>query len=340
MRSICKAGIWILICYLFSSCSKSGMNPNTGNNQGSKTTDTTKSITQVTTPPITTIINNKTYTVSNPLILNGAHDMVINGLEIKNPTGICIFLVNCYNITIKNCNLGPSLQTGVELHNCTNIKVDSCVMSNISTGMYALDSSGIQFTNNDVENVQGPFPKGAMVQFDDVSGTGNRVLNNRCENISGQSNPEDVISMYKSNGTKADPIQITGNLIRGGGPSRTGGGIMLGDNGGSYIIAENNILVNPGNYGMAIAGGNNLQIINNMIYSSQTTVSNVGIYIWNQSSGGCSLNTISNNQVNWTMFNGQSNNSWDNGNCGTVLGWNTNLWGANLSPDILPAQLF
>lgn len=308
--------------------------PNAQNSPGSSTTTT------VTDTPVTTIINNKTYTVSNPIILQNAHDMVINGLEIKNPAGICIFLLNCYNITIKNCNLGPSLMTGVELHNCANIKVDSCVMSSISTGLYALNSSTIQFTNNEVENVQGPFPKGAMVQFDDVSGTGNRVLNNRCENISGQSNPEDVISMYKSNGTKADPIQITGNLIRGGGPSRTGGGIMLGDNGGSYMIAENNILVNPGNYGMAIAGGNNLQIINNTIYSSETSVSNVGIYIWNQSSGGCSLNTISGNQVNWRMFNGQSNNSWDNGNCGAVTGWSSNLWGANLNAGILPVQLF
>lgn len=318
------------------------MNPNGGNNQGSTTTHTnpTGTDTTTTTPPVTTVINNKTYTVSKPLILSNVSNRVINGLQITNGTGVCIYMMNCSNVTIKNCNLGPSLLTGIEAHNCTNIHVDSCVISNVSTGMYALDSFTIQFTNNDVLNVKGPFPQGQMVQFDHVTGTGNRVLNNRCENISGQSNPEDAISMYKSSGTKADPIIISGNLIRGGGPSRTGGGIMLGDNGGSYMIAQNNILVNPGNYGMAIAGGTNLQIINNTIYSSKTSVSNVGVYIWNQSIGGCSLNTISGNQVNWTNASNQSNNSWDNGNCGAVTGWDTNIWGANINANILPAILF
>jgi len=34
-----------------------------------------------------------------------------------------------------------------------------------------------------------------------------------------------------------------------------GGGIMLGDGGGSNIVAKNNILVDPGQYGMAVSGG-------------------------------------------------------------------------------------
>ena len=341
MKKYLKIILFILTYLFFASCSK--QSDDISNNQSNVDTGTK-------TPPIvnpdTSTIGANTpfptgikYTTSSPITLNGAHDIVISGLSIQNPQGICIHLQNCYNIIIRNCKLGPSKQTGVELYKCRNITVDSCYMSTISTGLYAELSSSIQFKHNSVKNVQGPYPKGAMVQYANVSGGGNRVLFNRCENISGASNPEDAISMYKSNGTANDPILIAGNWIRGGGPSINGGGIMTGDNGGSYIIAKDNILVNPGNYGMGIAGGTNIQLLNNKIYSSKTAISNVGIYIWNQSNSGCSLNTISGNHVNWTSLLGEINNSWNNGNCGTVTGWATNIWGAVLSPDILPQQL-
>lgn len=55
----------------------------------------------------------------------------------------------------------------------------------------------------------------------------------------------DAINLYKSNGIAGDPIQVIGNRIRGGGPSTSGGGIMTGDQGGSYILVSI-ILVNPG----------------------------------------------------------------------------------------------
>lgn len=343
MRKYLQISAFILACFYSASCTKHNTdlpitsnqtNTNNGNNTPATTNPDTSGI-GVNTPLPTNIV----YKVSAPITLNGAHDMVISGLSIQNPRGICISLQNCQNIVIRNCKLGPSIQTGVDLYNCKNIIVDSCYITTISTGLYAEQSSSIQFNYNAVKNVQGPYPKGAMVQYNNVSGPGNKVLNNRCENISGASNPEDAISMYKSNGTANDPIVISGNWIRGGGPSTHGGGILLGDNGGSYIIAKNNILVNPGNYGMGIAGGTHMQIVNNKIYSDKTTISNVGVYIWNQSTSGCSLNTIIDNQVNWTRFTGEINNDWNNGNCGTVTGWNTNIWGAVLNSSILPQQL-
>jgi len=343
MKKYLKIILFILTYLVIASCTKHNDNNLITPTHGG--VDTTPIIPTTTNPDTsTTGINTPlplgiNYTASPPIILNGAHDIIISGLAIQNPQGICIHLQNCYNIIIRNCKLGPSKQTGVELYKCRNITVDSCYMSSISTGLYAEQSSAIQFKYNSVKNVQGPYPKGAMVQYDNVNGAGNRILYNRCENISGASNPEDAISMYMSNGTADEPILIAGNWIRGGGPSKNGGGIMTGDNGGSYIIAKDNILVNPGNYGIGIAGGTNIQILNNKIFSSRTTVSNVGVYIWNQSKSGCSLNTISGNRVNWTSLLGEFNNSWNNGNCGTVTGWATNIWGAALTADILPQQL-
>lgn len=273
--------------------------------------------------------------INVPLELEGLKDTIIANVDISNTTRPILKLSNCSNITIKNCTLTNSTDVAIFLYRCRNISIKNCYISNVSTGVYALESQTIKVIANTVRNVTGPFPRGQMVQFDDVSGAGNRVLNNRCENIIGQSFAEDAISMYKSRGTPSDPILISGNLIKGGGPSITGGGIMLGDNGGEYIVATNNILVNPGQYGMAISGGRHIKIINNKIYSKRQSFTNVGLYIWNQNPLVCQNNTVSGNYVNWTNSNGMANDGWNNGNCGPVAGWDTNFWRASIDSSLL-----
>jgi parallel beta-helix repeat protein len=279
------------------------------------------------------------YTVAAPVVLVGIKNQTIKGLKITNPSGHCISLTNCSNITIQNCKLGPSKKEGVYIYNCTNITVNNCSMSNIETGVYAAKSTGIKVTNNDVLNVQGPFPKGQMVQFDKISDGGNRINYNVCENLTGQSTPEDVISLYMSNGTETDPIQIIGNWIRGGGPSTSGGGIMTGDNGGSYVLVQNNILVNPGQYGIAISSGNHISIKNNKVYSAKLVFTNVGLYAYNQYPSDCSSDTIMNNTLNFTHKGGTLNNTWTNGSCGDVFGWKTNYYDPRLNSSILPVKL-
>ena len=276
---------------------------------------------------------------SLPLIIKDTQHKAINNIIISNTKRPCIQLINCQNIVIKNCWLSNSKDVAIYLYRCKNITISNCYIENVSSGVYALECSGISITHNQVKNVTGPFPRGQMVQFDDVSGGGSNVSFNKCENVAGASNPEDVISMYKSSGTAASPIKIEGNWIRGGGPSKTGGGIMLGDNGGAYIIATNNILINPGQYGMAISGGTNITISNNVIYSKQQSFANVGLYIWKQSAVGCALNTISNNKVKWYNAGGEQNNSWNQGNCGMINGWDTNILDADINELALPRIL-
>jgi len=212
-------------------------------------------------------------------------------------------------------------------------------MYDVATGVYAEYSSTVNVNKNQVMNVQGPLPRGQMVQFNNVSGSGNVISYNICENIAGQSYPEDVINLYKTNGTASSPVQVIGNWIRGGGPSSTGGGIMLGDQGGSYVIAQDNILVNPGQYGIAVASGTNIQVLNNKVYSAQQSFSNVGLYIWNQYNTSCSLNAISGNQVSWKNSAGSENDGWNAGNCGAVSGWGTNAFNAPIDASILPTQI-
>jgi hypothetical protein len=279
------------------------------------------------------------YTDSQPIVLDGVSNKTIDMLKITNSTGHCIKLSNCSNITIQNCKLGPSKGEGVFLSNCTNITVTNCSMDAVESGVVADIGTGIKVTYNDVKNVQGPMPRGQMVQFGNVSGTGNRISYNVVENITGQSHPEDNISLFKSNGTAADPIQVVGNWIRGGGPSTSGGGIMTGDEGGSNVLVQDNILVNPGQYGITISSGTNITIKNNKIYSEKLPFSNIGLSAYKQYVIETSSNTIMNNEVNFTNKDGVLNNMWNAGNCGVITGWDTNVYNSNLNSSILPAKI-
>ncbi len=279
------------------------------------------------------------YTSSAPISWNGVKNKTISNLEIINPNGHCIELVNCSNITIVNCKLGPSKQEGVYMYNCSNIKVENCTLDHNDTGVFAGASTGISVMNNDVINVQGPMPRGQMVQFAEVSGGGNRICYNVVENTLGQSYPEDAVSLFKSNGIEGDPIQVVGNWIRGGGPSNSGGGIMTGDMGGSYILVQDNILVNPGQYGITIASGHHISIKDNKIYSKQLPFSNIGLSAYKQYQIDTFNDTIMNNEVNFTYMDGQLNNLLNDGKCGTIYGWNTNKYDPTLNEDVLPTKI-
>jgi hypothetical protein len=280
-----------------------------------------------------------TYKTSAPIIWNGISGQTINGLDIENAPGNSIELTNCSNITIQNCRIAHSIGIGIKLYGCSNITINNCSIDSVASGVNACTCSGIKFEYNEVKNVLGPMPRGQMVQFDAINGGGNSISYNIGENIQGQSFPEDEISLYKSNGLSNDPIVIAGNWIRGGGPSNSGGGIMTGDAGGSYVLVKDNILVNPGQYGIAISSGNNITVQNNKVYSAQLAFSNVGIYAFNQYPSSCSSNTVLNNSINFTYKTGIINNTYTDGTCGTLTGWATNVYDKTLNATILPEKI-
>jgi parallel beta-helix repeat protein len=249
------------------------------------------------------------------MILKGAHDLVIMNKSIKGGSDVCITLIDCYNIKIINCKLTNSSEPGIYIYNCNNIVVQESFFSNVSTGIYAENSfkGGIKVTHNRFINMQGPFPRGQCIQFNNI-------------NILGESYPEDAISLYKSNGTPDSPIIVSNNYIKGGGPSKSGGGIMLGDSGGSNQTAINNILVDPGQYGIAISGGDNNAIIENYIYARAQHFTNVGIYVAGYNGEACTNSTVKSNKVNFMNNLGRANNSWIGPNTAIPSGWDTNFW--------------
>jgi hypothetical protein len=286
-------------------------------------------------------IDNITYVTSPVITLNGSHDITISGKSINGGSVPAITLTNCYNVHITKNMLGNSTNVGIYLYNCYNITIDYNCIGNVSAGVLAVDitQGGIIINNNQFKNMLGPMPHGQFVQFDNVSGANNSISNNKGENIFGQSNPEDAINLYKSNGTVSSPIQVVGNWIRGGGPSTSGGGIMLGDNGGSNQVASNNILVNPGQYGMAIAGGSNISITNNSVYAAAQSFTNIGLYVWGQSGSPCTNTAISGNQVKFFSSSNVENDAWVATGEATPSGWSTNTFGANINASILPTVL-
>lgn len=281
-----------------------------------------------------------TYKKSGPIEFENRSNFVIEGLELSN-----IVLKNCHNVTIRNSKLGPTAKKAIYLYKSSNITVVDNEFEGVQTGLLAEYCTGnIKFEHNDVKNIQGERGNESvqMVQYVHLSGPGNSVSYNACENIAGESSVEDVISMFASNGTASSPIMITNNWIRGGGPSQTSGGIMLGDSGGSYQIAENNILVNPGQYGISISGGHDLILRNNKAYSKQFPHSNVGMVIWDwwawkQTDAFPLYNiTAENNEFNWTNRDGIINTTYIHPNAGTVKGLSTNKHNPNLNESILP----
>lgn len=334
-----------LFLLLFTAaCKRDASLQPTGSGTGPASQTSGISIEKNITSRLSSIGFGTTFTLANHIYLNGAANQTISGLNISGGTVPAIFLVNCHNMHITQNQLGNSTDVGICLENCYNIIIDYNYIANVSSGVYAENSplGGITVNNNQFKNIKGPLPRGQFVQFNNINGPNNNISYNAGENIPGYSNPEDAINLYKSNGTAAYPIKVLGNWIRGGGPSATGGGINLGDNGGSYELAYNNILVNPGQYGIGVSGGSNMQVISNYIYSSAQPFSNVGLLVWAQAGYAISNCTVSYNQVNFTSGNtGQifENDNWIGPNTPTPIGWNTNIWGANINAGILPTVL-
>lgn len=286
------------------------------------------------------------YTNSPRIQYVDKSNFVIEGLEITNTAENCISLYNCENVIIRNNKLGPSpTGKGIYLYNCKNITIIDCTFENVQSGLVASISQGIKFEYNDLTNIVGPLKGGekigVMAQFIQVSGAGNSISYNVCENIPGKSQPEDIINLNQSNGTAQSPIMVKGNWIRGGGPSPSGGGINLGDMGGSYQVAEDNILVDVGQYGIGISGGNNMTLRNNKVYGSKKPFNNVGITVcnWYENLGSSYNITVANNEVNYIHKNGYLNNWWFANNVEPISGKETNVYKASMNASVLPAQI-
>lgn len=292
-------------------------------------------------------LNAQSLSSSAPLSYSGKSGVIIeNKVFTSGTNGISISLSNCSGFKIRNC-VFKNTPGSVSIHmsNCSDIQIQGCSFDSVKSGVYAINCTGkLVIQCNAFKDIIGPKPRGQMVQFNTCTGAGNRIVNNILEQTSGVGNPEDLINLYASSGTTGDPIRITGNKTRGGGPSPSGGGFMLGDNGSHDIVADNNILVNPGQYGMAAPSGKNITISNNSIFAISQSFTNVGLYVGLQSEltagYACVGNTISltGNKVNWKNKNNVQNDIYICPCCPEVI-QTGNTFRASISASVLPTVL-
>jgi parallel beta-helix repeat protein len=262
---------------------------------------------------------------SGPIEIYGKSNVVIENVHISNPGGQCVTISGSSNVIIRNSTIGPCGDQGVYVTNSNNVTVSGNYVTDATLGTLVHRSDSIRVDENVFVNTGRNF-----VQFDNVNGADSSISGNRGTNQLGGSNAEDLISLWQSNGTSSSPIRVLNNHLRNGGPSGSGSGIMLGDGGGSNQIAQGNRLVNPGQVGIGVAGGYNMKVLNNLIYSSAQPWSNVGIYSWELSS--CGSVEIAGNQVDWVASGGYSNGFWNGGGCD--LSEYGNNWNANLGTGI------
>jgi hypothetical protein len=306
-------------------------------------TSTTSNSTTTSSTTTTTTTTSGTYTTSAAVSYSGKSNFTISGLSITGGT-YCIYLNNCSNVTITGCRLANATKYEVYMTgNCKNVTMTNCFVTGGVSGVHVENSSTIKINSNQFLNMNGPFPGGNFVQFVNVSGGGCQINNNRCEDIAGVGKPEDGLSVYQSNGLKGDSIQVIGNWIRGGqyyNTSGGGAGIVLGDVGGSYQVARNNIIVNGGFVGAQVQGGHDIKMDHNTIYSSSTPYSNCGLCYGNYS-GASSYNiNMSYNTVKFYNRYGSESDAWVDPKAGyTPVGWSTNILKANITAAILPTTI-
>ncbi len=191
---------------------------------------------------------------------------------------VVVKLIHCTGVSFQGCTFQNASLYFVQ---CKQIAVQRCafLQTNTTHALQCNQSSNITISYN---------------YFEEPIGTSKVV---------------DIINLFKSN-----KAVVSYNYLTGGGPNRSGGGIMLGDNMGNDQEASNNICVNCGQYGIAIAGGDNNRILNNTIMGTAHPWSNVGLYVWGipQRKSKVTNAQVIGNKISWKKRDGSNNPIWIN----------------------------
>ena len=324
-----------------STTGSTGATGSTGTSGSTGTTGKT-GITTGTSSTSTSIV----YKASAPISLSNQSNVTISGdsINVGNGGTVGIMLNNCTNIHITKCKVMNSANDGIQLNNCTNVTIDSCFVTNVRAGVNAKFSTTVKVNNNQFLNMNGPYPSGNFVQFNNVNGGGCQIKYNHCEDIVGVAqHPQDGLSVYQSNGLQGDSIMVIGNYIRGGQVQHDSGGaagIVLGDVGGTYQVARYNVLVNPGAVGAQVQGGSHITMDHNSIYSTATPFTMVGIAYGNYSGAASTDVTMSYNKVKYFQTSGaEMDEWWDPSTATQPQGWSTNILKASIDATLLPSTI-
>jgi len=287
----------------------------------------------------------RSYKPASPIVISHQNNVTISGYQITGGLSNCILLRDCSNVRITNCRLKDSKKEAILIEHCQNVSIENCYISNVQTGVNVKKSVTVKVNHNYFRNMNGPFPAGCAVQFNNVSAPASQINYNRVENIAGEAeHPQDQLSVYQSNGLPGDSIQVIGNWIRGGQRIKDSGGaagIVLGDVGGSYQVARNNVVINGGFVGMQIQGGSHIKMDHNTIYSSASEYTCDGLSYGNYSGQPSNDVEISYNKIRFYNKDNHEVDLWvDLKTVSKPKGWETNIPKADIDEKILPEKLY
>lgn len=132
----------------------------------------------------------------------------------------------------------------ISLRRYDNVTIERCTFANCSRAMYFDLCTNVTIRDCAFYNIRG-WPDGSRGQFA-LFNTGSGFLVEDCWGINdpAQSDPEDLVSFFKSNNSTARRCRFFG-----GGTTTSGAGILLGDGldasvgGGDNLLAEDNVLI-------------------------------------------------------------------------------------------------
>lgn len=195
---------------------------------------------------------------------------VIERVHVTNPNGPCVVVYQGRKgVVIRDSEIGPCGGSAAVfvLDGATDITVLRNVIHDAPRGVLAYKAAAPMTIGwNIFYAISGAIPAGQDVQITRATGGAGRirVVCNLMDGTAKGSDYEDHVSLHMSSGTAGDPIEVAWNRIRGG-QHQSGSGIMLGDQGGSYQWAHDNVIVITPNVGVGVVGGDHIAVEGNLV---------------------------------------------------------------------------
>ncbi len=234
------------------------------------------------------VIDGEDGTVIDDLFFDGVANSVFQ-YDSGEPgnSHVCIRILNSTNITVRNCDF-LELSEPIEVYNSDVVLVEYSRADGITgpaervgqqTGNFLQTHGGSTFVtvaNNKII---------AIGSYDPWAGAH-------------QLGTEDVISLFGASNCVAEY-----NAIDATGYTRDfGTGTILGDGFGDDNVIRYNTYLNPGQVGIAVAGGHRNELIGNIIYRAagqRLGAGNTAAYYWDYNEDGMSGGLIQDNRAKW-----------------------------------------
>jgi hypothetical protein len=255
------------------------------------------------------------FALDNPIVINAADSGKIFdgnspayvGKTVSNTSGagVCIEVIGATDVVIKNFYILDCKSRAIKIAgNSSNIKIYNNDIEKTG-GIVVYGGEGFFIEDNRIKKIIGTvwpttLTSGIQLVLTHSTNIGSVISGNRIYNNIGDNAKTDGINVYNSNFSELRPLIISDNELYGYGTNTSGGGIVVGDYGGSYIKVIRNYLDHAGSVNIRIAGGHHITIDSNLIIHEKATEGGRGIWAYTPTlatAGDCYAIYLYNNTI-------------------------------------------